>query len=140
MEESWTIIREVMTTSRLSWTIIVANSYCVRMFGWFCEVVNLHVFEREYLCKNSGENNYGERCRYHGLLKLHCTLFCFFFNTFYGKICWLGSFVEFWAWSWQMICHRIWPIGFWKEINRDLIPWSPKSTSCSYDRIIRIGI
>ncbi len=52
--------------------------------------------EREHLCKNCEENNYGEGCKSHGLLKLHCTLFYFFlYPLSMRRLVEIGAFVRF---------------------------------------------
>jgi hypothetical protein len=81
------------------------NGHCGKFI--LCEVVNLLVSEREYLCKNYGKNNYGEGCRFHGLLKLHYTLFCFFFVQFLREnLLRLGHLLDF-ELGVAMIYHRI---------------------------------
>ncbi len=73
--------------------VIVAISSCSWLSGQLWEAVSLPVFEREYLCRNSGEMHYVDKCGFHGFLMLHCLIFCLSMSTFYGKawdwgICW----------------------------------------------------
>jgi hypothetical protein len=37
-----------------------------------------------------------------------------------------------------MSCHKVWLVGFWKEIKRNLILWGPKSICCRCHSIIRV--